>query len=212
MAIPKLFKGFRHETSKKIYTASDVKLNNPVALADKERRILWAEDDSFNCRDLVVSIGTGLEAGPNPNPNGSIRSAAPSMVDTIRQFGMRKDPLKNLSTSQLCQMASEDFATNIASHPNPPRYIRIDGISMISLPSEDEVNEMEGLQRIVRAHIDPDAVKITAAKLLAAMFYFETDRDIVEQADGRFIAQGRRSSLMLHIADNFRISAMSNSE
>jgi hypothetical protein len=189
MAIPKLFKSFRHEQSKMIYIAADVKLNNPVAIADKERRILWAEDDEFNCRDIVVSIGTGLEAGPNPQSNGSIRSSAPSMVDTFRKLG-RKDPTKNMSTSQLCQMASEDFANNVASQPNPPRYIRIDGISMIQLPSEDDVSEMEGLQRVVRAHIDPDAVKITAAKLLAAMFYFETDRDIVEQADGRFSAQG----------------------
>jgi hypothetical protein len=211
MAIPKLFKSFRHEASKKIYTASDVKLNNPLSIADKERRILWAEDDSFNCRDLVVSIGTGLEAGPNPNPSGSIQSASPSVVNTIRKFG-RKDSSKNMSTSQLCQIASEDFASNIASHPNPPRYIRIDGISMISLPAEDDVGEMEGLQRIVRAHIDPDAVKITAAKLLAAMFYFETDRDIVEQADGRFMAQGTRLSLTLKISHSSRIPALPDSE
>ena len=74
------------------------------------------------------------------------------------------------------------------------------------------MGEMEGLQRIVRAHIDPDAVKITAAKLLAAMFYFETDRDIVEQADGRFMAQGTRLSLTLKISHSSRIPALPDSE
>jgi len=212
MATPKLFKTFRHEPSKKMYTASDTKFNNPVALADKERRILWAEEDLFGCRDLVLSIGTGSEAEPNPNSNGSLRSAAPSMVDTIRKLGIQRDPLKRLSPSRLCQMASDDFASNIASYPNPPRYIRIDGIWMISLPPVEDVSEMDALQRLVRAHIDPDIIKITAAKLLAAMFYFETDRDIVEQVDGRLIAQGKRSSLTLHIADNFRISALPNSQ
>jgi hypothetical protein len=192
MAIPKAFKTFRHEPSKKIYTAAEAKFNNPVALADKERRILWAEEDSFSCRDLILSIGTGVEAGPNPNSNGSIQSGAPSMVTTIRKFGIQRDASKRISSSRHCQMASEDYASNIASLPNPPRYIRIDGVSMISLPQEDDVSEMEALQRLVRAHIEPETIKITAAKLLAAMFYFETDRDIVEQVDGHFIAQGKR--------------------
>jgi hypothetical protein len=191
MATPKFFKSFRHEASKKIYTASEAKFNNPVDIADKERRILWAEEDLLGCRDLVVSLGAGVEAEPHAHPNGSIRSAAPSMVDTIRKLSIQRDPLKRLSPARPCQMASEDFASNIASHPNPPKYMRIDGILMISLPTVDDASEMESLQRMVRADLDPQIVKITAAKLLAAMFYFEADHDIVEQVDGRFTAQGK---------------------
>ena len=97
MSTPGFFKSFRHDTSKQIYTAAAARLNNPIAIADKERKVLWSEAQSAGYTDLIVSIGTGLEAEPNRLASGSVKSGAPSIVGTLRKFSLQLDSTRKLS-------------------------------------------------------------------------------------------------------------------
>jgi hypothetical protein len=190
MATPGLFKSYRHDPSKRMYTAATPRLSNPIAVADKERTILWSEGQSAFCTDLIISIGSGLEAEPKSYPGGSTKSGTTSIVGSLRKIGFQRESAKNMSTARSSQAASDEFASSLPASPNPPIYIRVNPISMIGLPAVDDIDKIHTLRHMTRAHIDKYEVKTLASKLLAALFYFETDRDIVEQADGQLVAQG----------------------
>ena len=190
MAIPGLFKSFRHDISKQLYSAASPRLSNPIMIADAERKILWFEGQSANYTDLIVSIGTGLEAEPNAYTGGSIKSGAQSFIGSLRKLSFQRDSTKNMSNARSCQAASDEFVRTLSTSSHPPRYIRLNPISVIGLPAIDDIEKMQSIRSMAGTHIDHYEIKTIATRLLAAMFYFETDRDIVEQVDGRFIAQG----------------------
>lgn len=191
MATPKLFKPFRHHLSKQIYTAADISYRNPIAIADRERKLLSNQQDPSDLPDLVLSLGTGMQAQPRLTSSGaSVRTATPSVVGSLRSLGNARDPLRRASSPARCQMASDDFANGLSTSQRSSSFIRFNPVSMMSMPSADDLPKMKHLQSLVRSHIDAEQIKNMAARLLATVFYFEPIENVIERADGTFMAQG----------------------
>ena len=195
MATPKLFKPYRHAPSKQMYTAAEQLHQNPIVFADKERQLLYPTNEQCERPDLILSLGTGLEATePILSDRSSIRSVAPSVVESILTLSSRSrnDPMKRAASPTRCQMISDDFSASLPESASQPRLVRFNPISMVSLPAADDLSRMKRLQTLARAHIDAQEIKKIAAKLMATLFYFELAESALpfERTNGATIASG----------------------
>ena len=60
-AAPRIFKPFHHVPSKQVYVDGAIYQNNPIEIADKERKLLWPSL-AKEYPDVIVSIGTSYMA------------------------------------------------------------------------------------------------------------------------------------------------------
>ncbi len=192
MATPRLFKPFRHDPSKQIYTAANISNRNPIAIADKERKLLSNQQDLSDLPDLVLSLGTGMDIQPQLMSSGaSVRTTTPSVVGSLRSLAGTRDPLRRASSPTRCQMTSDDFTNSLPTSERSSAYIRFNPVSAMGIPSADDLSKMKHLRSLASSHIDSDQIKRIAAKLLATVFYFETTENVLEQVDGTFVTQGK---------------------
>ena len=195
MATPRLFKPFRHDPSKQIYTAANISNRNPIAIADKERKLLSNQQDLSDLPDLVLSLGTGMDIQPQLMSSGaSVRTTTPSVVGSLRSLAGTRDPLRRASSPTRCQMTSDDFTNSLPTSERSSAYIRFNPVSAMGIPSADDLSKMKHLRSLASSHIDSDQIKRIAAKLLATVFYFETTENVLEQVDGTFVTQVQRES------------------
>lgn len=194
MATPKLFKPFRHDPSKQIYTAAEITFRNPITIADSERRLLSGSHEHFELPDLVLSLGTGVDGQPgslrHTSSASSIRTATPSVVGSLRSLGGARDPLRRVASPTRCQTTSDDFANTLPLSQRDPRFIRFNPVSMMGIPAAEDLSKMRHVQTLASSHIDMQQIREIAARLLATLFYFETMDNAVELIDGKFLAKG----------------------
>jgi len=57
-AAPRYFKPFHHKATGQLFQDGAINYNNPVAVADRERQLLWPPDKHEH-PDILLSIGTG---------------------------------------------------------------------------------------------------------------------------------------------------------
>lgn len=178
----KLFKPFLQMPSYQKYTSADAENSNPISLADKERRLIWAEKDFPNSPDLILSLGTGIDSTALDTEAAANRTVPPSRSGSIlNRFGSKKGPRPN-SPNRL-QATSDHFIRSFP--PSDPRvtFIRFNPLSMAQLPASDDVGQMKNLRILARPHIDKQEIQNIAAKLLATLFYFESVEDLSESTN-----------------------------
>ena len=194
MATPRLFKPFRHDPSKQIYTAADINFRNPISIAESERKLLAGKQDQIEYPDIVLSLGTGVDAQPGQqiisSSSASIRTATPSVVGSLRSIASSRDPLRRATSPTRCQMTSNDFWNNLPLSQRDTRFIRFNPVSMMGIPGADDLPKMKHLQSLTSSHVDMQQIKEIASRLLATLFYFEIVENVVELIDGRFLAKG----------------------
>ncbi|KAK1832963.1 acyl transferase/acyl hydrolase/lysophospholipase [Podospora conica] len=171
-AAPQYFKQFYHSPSQRLYVDGAVFHNNPVRIAELERRILWPEHQQ---PDVMLSIGTG--------------SVDPSDSVTVKCFRMRKQPgvfsnwrhllkilMNNMELALDCDRIWDEYYQLAAPSVSAPskRLFRINPSITGTLPALDDVNRMAGLQREVRRWLatEPQIAKV-ARQLVASSFYFD---------------------------------------
>lgn len=194
MATPRLFKPFFHEETKQIYSSAKPRHLNPIHLADSERRILKQDLDCPDAPDLIVSLGTAVEEDliEHTCVSHSVSSSNVSEISTVCNCAKRKSRShKRNSSSVRCQTTSDDFIrdfpTSATSHL---RFVRFNPPAAEKLPQGDDIKSLESLRKTVHDQIDKSEVKALAAKLLATLFYFETQQDLAQQADGQWVSIG----------------------
>ena len=173
-AAPRYFKPFCHEPSKQVLMDGAIYHNNPVHVADTERKLLWPSLSNEH-PDLVVSIGT------------SYKSCKNSIVD------MKSVPLPSKGVvshgKSLFKIAVDHFASALDSEktwhsylgilePAPShrhRYVRLNPQLDQEPPALDRVESMKTLQALSRADMseNPTIPKV-ANQLVASSFYFES--------------------------------------
>jgi hypothetical protein len=143
--------------------------------------------DNSQRPDIVLSLGTGIEASLLTSSGTSIATAKQSFVGSFVRAQSQRD---RASSPTRCQRAANDFASNLPSSVSPSPFVRFNPVSMITLPASDDIAQMKPLQNLARSHIDSLEIKTIAAKLLATLFYFENVQDVVVRPDGRYFVQG----------------------
>ncbi|KAF2756983.1 hypothetical protein EJ05DRAFT_49848 [Pseudovirgaria hyperparasitica] len=187
-AAPRFFKSYHHEKSQKAYVDGAVYHNNPVKLADNERKILFPEWENA---DLIVSLGTSFSRQLHRAESEKIQAAQRGVVSHGK---LMINLVKNhMATSLDCQNAWEEF---LAHQPDSikysPKFIRINPELSGSVPALDAVKDMSALRNNVRVMLQNDTrIKQLALMLVCSSFYFECKTACIAQEGGTFRVEGR---------------------
>jgi patatin-like phospholipase/acyl hydrolase len=188
-AAPRIFKPFSHEASKQVYVDGAVYHNNPIQVADLERRLLWPSD-GHNVPDFVLSIGTAY------NPSSRRKLIEKSSMTNVGIFGHAKSlasiAMDHVRSSLDSEKTWQDFILQIGLPKEyKDRYQRINPHLLGDPPALDDVHRMKDLQSTVRTQMSNDTSIISAAyRLLATSFYFEKTSPIIAFANGSLSCTG----------------------
>lgn len=188
-AAPGYFKSFPHAASKYTFDDGAVTCNNPVFVADKERKVLWPEQAAED-PDIFLSVGTGFDTTPAANPTGASLAVPKSGITSY----IRK--MINLASAAVsddmnCEMVWQDYIKGIgldSESVDPDRSRRYQRLNLAvegPIPSLDAVDHMESLQNQVRQYIIRSSkIKEVARVLQASLFYYELN--IVSGIDSEY--------------------------
>jgi hypothetical protein len=190
MAIPKLFKPFHHEPSKQVYFDSVPSPHNPILIAHEEYKIALSEYGfALDYLDIVVSIGTGLEAESSRNSQDTDRI---SIMSRVKGRASRKTEQSasrgQIASSSVDHNVWDDYLNLLQISAPDSRFVRLDAAFPGDLPPADD---MKSLQNLVQSKINADQIKRLAAQLFATLFYFESLGTSLEASDNQCLVQGK---------------------
>lgn len=204
-AAPFYFKPFVHQKTGKSYIDGGLYHNNPVHVANRERKLLWP-DLANKHPDMLLSIGTGqnldnVEREKRQRHSSVSRSEDKSKSPTRQARGLRRT-LNNFGALYQrfdnildAENTWTDFKADIDNRDSnfPSPYIRFNLDLERKLPPFDAKEKFQELRQDVRQRLrDPDVVRMTrdiASSLIASSFYFRL-LSSVPQRSGRFKCTG----------------------
>lgn len=193
-----MFKPFNHGPSKQVYTDGAIYHNNPIQIADKERKLIWPELEN-DPPDIIVSVGTSY----NPAARSSAEKALSPVSHRLGVFSHGKSLMKIAIDHITSALDSEKIWRSYMSvlHPPPNEkvgYIRINPQLKENPPGLDEVESLPYIQGVVREISSTDvSIQNVALRLIASSFYFEKSHAVELASDDSVQIKGlfpRRSS------------------
>ncbi|KAI5805973.1 hypothetical protein EDC01DRAFT_609926 [Geopyxis carbonaria] len=177
-AAPFFFKPFFHRRTGHTFRDGGIKYNNPVAIAEIERKLLWPSMSDQD-PDILLSLGTGYNSGAlKANPDDPGPRAAAGIGGFARR--MMKLGFEIIRDSINCEKKWEDFLSTLAiesgDEDRSRKFARLnpDFKGTAGLPRLDEVEKMESLLATTQEFaIKDEKIEIVAASLVASLFYFE---------------------------------------
>lgn len=170
-AAPRMFKPFHHEPSKQVYVDGAIYHNNPVQIADKERKILWLSMQA-EYPDVWASIGTSY--GP-PRSDKELTSAPPQVGVWSHGKSLYKLAIDHIASALDSEKAWDDYISTLQPPiEKPSRYVRLNPQLHVDPPSLDNVDCMQRIKTTVRTQMMNDhRIPLLALQLVASCFYFE---------------------------------------
>ncbi|KAI1367159.1 hypothetical protein F5Y08DRAFT_350010 [Xylaria arbuscula] len=197
-AAPRYFKSFHHEASQKTYIDGAVSHNNPVNIADSERKVLWPDS---HVPDLFLSIGTGSSSTLSRVGSEKMSAARKGILSHTRYlYGILRNTLEQTLD---CDKAWDDFIANITTSPlntfSSSRFIRINP-DVGQIPALDDKTQIPSLRTKARESLSEDPrVPDIAKRLIASTFYFEQHPVSNAQPEGSTLqVQGKIRCRLLH--------------
>lgn len=187
-----MFKPLCHNPSKQVYVDGAVYLNNPIQVADKERKLIWPNCGS-EYPDILLSIGT------SHNPQSHKRVPEKPVAPKLGVFSHGKSLLKIAIDHIASTVDSERLFRNYMSilpftGDHQSRYVRINPQLSEDPPPLDGVNRLSYLQAVVRGQMAESLeVKRVAKQLIASSFYFEKTEAAKMEMDGSFLHYGAQT-------------------
>lgn len=170
-AAPTYFKRLCHQASKQTYADGGIYHNNPIQVADVERKLLWPA--LKDCEpDIVLSLGTAYSSKQKGETKW--RPVQKGLLSHGKYLSsLARDHVK---TSMDSERTWTDFLRT--KHPTPEnrkRYVRINPRMNEFLPKLDEIDKMDILKEMTRLHLDSNPVMGSLAqRLVATCFYFDS--------------------------------------
>jgi predicted acylesterase/phospholipase RssA len=189
-AAPRIFKPIVHKPSKQVYTDGAIYYNNPIKVADTERKLIWPNMCN-EYPDVLVSIGTAYNPRSHRQPMDNKSPTSPSGVFAHGK-SLLKIAIDHIASSLDSEKTWEDFTIMLPMSSTPrSRYIRINPQLPEDPPRLDEVGSLRYLQEVVRNQmLDSPHIKGVADRLLVTSFYFEKTEPIKFDVDGSPHCQG----------------------
>lgn len=180
-----------HEPSKQVYADGAIYHNNPIQIADQERKLLWPSL-SDEPPDIILSIGTSF------NPNSSRRKnqkrpSAPHLGVLNHAKQLIKIAIDHISSTLDSEKTWKDYIDVLnPQSADEDRYVRLNPQLSGDPPALDEVYSIEGLQAEVRQlmRAKGDTIKRVARQLIATSFYFEISGRTGETSDSGMSCRG----------------------
>jgi hypothetical protein len=188
-AAPTYFEPYKHSATNQVYIDGAMEKNNPVGIADSERKFIWPEK-SENSRDIIVSIGTGYSTDYNGQP---VKDSLSQMLTPFDRVGfLNKLALFRLvlSNTTNCEKMWNEFTHSLGPDPhlltkchrvNVPYgagqdlcsldavsrmdAIKEEAVAVLALKSKSVTKDVQGL---LTTRLD-----IVARQLVASLFYFQ---------------------------------------
>ena len=183
-----IFKPLCHYASKQIYADGAIYHNNPIQIADKERKLIWPNmEDEYP--DIVVSIGTAF----NPSSRPAVEKTSPLRLGVFSHGKSLYKIAKDHIASSLDSEKTWETYMNVLQPPliYRPRYVRLNPRLVEDPPGLDEVHRMKHLQGLTRDKFsDDDRIRKVALQLIASSFYFEKSAPAELTEDDSFQCKG----------------------
>ena len=195
-AAPQYFREYYHEPSQMAYIDGAVFHNNPIQIADAERKALWPD---VTYPDVMLSIGTALSSVDDPvllAKETRLRKARKRFVSHLQHL---LSILKmNMDAALDCDKAFDEYSANITSGMESvekdtclSRLFCINPRIATRLPALDEYDKMDDLWDKVRASLKNDpAIPKVARQLIASSFYFHLLGPIKDGLGGKHQVKG----------------------
>lgn len=180
-AAPTYFKPLCHESSKQVYSDGGIYHNNPIHIADRERKLIWPTQQDEE-PDIIVSIGTTFCR--KLKEKGSLRFASRGIVAHGRfKLKMAQD---HLHTSLDSEKTWRDYySARAPKGEDKQRYVRINPELQDYPPKLDDVDQMRRLQESTRYLVgESPQIKLLARQLVATCFYLDVLGDVKEDTHG----------------------------
>lgn len=194
-AAPSYFKPFRNARNGQGYLDGAIYYNNPVQVADNERKLIWPETKAFP-PDILLSIGTGCNRKIREDANNAstpleqsanLRDRALTAAEYVTHgifdlglgnsrirnyFKLARDRVESLLDPEIAWL---NFISMVSTTGKESRYCRINPDIGFEPPRLDEVDKLSHLSEKMRQVKKEDSfqlqVKAIARKLVASCFY-----------------------------------------
>lgn len=188
-AAPIYFKEYKHEITQETYVDGALCRNNPVRVADEERRLIWPKEN--HRADIVLSIGTGIQANENGGPIMPKKRGLAVSVRKMLPHGLRKNVITAIDMIESvtdCQREWENFLRSNRSHI---KFLKVCHRLNVGLQEEppklDAVSDMHDLEAEAMRYLEKGSIKYldtsytnarqhiktVARRLLASLYYFD---------------------------------------
>lgn len=187
-AAPKIFKPFHHEPSKQVYLDGAIYHNNPIQIADKERKNLWPSMKAES-PDIVVSIGTAY----GPPQSKPVLSPPPPQVGVLSHGKSLYKIATNHIASALDSQKAWDTYISILQPPSEhmKRFVRLNPQLRKDPPDLDDVDQIQHIKSTVRTQMATNGqIPRLALQLVASCFYFEKSAAAELQSDNSYECKG----------------------
>ncbi len=187
-AAPKIFKPFHHEPSKQSYLDGAIYHNNPIQIADKERKNLWPSMKA-EFPDVVVSIGTGY----GPPQSKPVLSSPPPQVGVLSHGkSLYKIATDHIASALDSQKAWDTYISILQPPPeHMTRYVRLNPQLREDPPNLDDVDQIQRIKSTVRTQMATNGqIQRLAHQLVASCFYFEKSAAAELQPDNSYDCRG----------------------
>jgi hypothetical protein len=188
-AAPRYFRPYKHEETQRTYIDGAVFHNNPIEVAERERKLIWPElEDSFP--DVVISLGTATS--PSLKRAESIQTPQRGVFN--HAANLLRLAKNHMATSIECERIWDRYLNNLPRAVRQSRMVRLNPELPGDIPDLDEIKSMSRLQQNVRSRWRSD-LKIynVAVQLIATCFLFQLSGPIVEHSTG-YVAEGKYNS------------------
>ena len=188
-AAPRMFKPICHKPSNQVYIDGAVYYNNPMEIADRERKLIW-NDLYCDTADIVLSVGTcwnpDAKRKDEDRPSTSRRGI---LAHGKSLYNIMHDVVASTTDSE---RAFQKYMSILSLTPTQrERYVRLNPPLKSLPPKLDEIKKLEWLQEYVRLLMaDSIEVKKVAKQLVATCFYFEQSETPKPNGDGTITCKG----------------------
>ena len=172
--------------------------NNPVRVADSERRLIWP-DSKFSPPDILLSIGTSCNSTTRREAQESLSttSGLGGAQEKVFQKGQKttqmgkfikimKNRVENILDTEICWLEFMSDANARGHEDAENRYWRINPDLTENPPALDDVKKFPGLQRRMHQIMKhADFQKQTgeiARRLVASSFYLEVQTSLPDDS------------------------------
>ena len=162
--------------------------NNPIQIADKERKLIWSSLAN-EPPDIILSIGTTY----NSVVRSSVQKPAASRSGVLAQAkSLYKIAVDHIASALDSEKTWHSYL-NVLQPPSKHRmrYVRLNPQLNEDPPRMDEVNRMQYIQERARGMVQSDSkIQRVAYQLIASSFYFERSHSIEIADNGSVRCKG----------------------
>jgi len=180
---PTIFRDFRHLSSNRVYHGGNFEYNNPVELADIERKLIWPDTEN-SPPDILISVGAGYDLSIKKPSRWSNNWRSKSKSDDR----VLLDPVQS---SLDAQNTWDHYHDSLLAKPrDESRYVRLNPSVDFAVPKLDDVDEMAAYKKEVRKVLRSLALTDYAQQLIASSFFFDILQPPTEGENRTLVCKG----------------------